>query len=279
MNQITPLAVDAYGRTMVEAFDERQIIGVPTGFQAFFGRPETGAKTLFNPNSAVVDIDIIRGSERLAAMIRRGGNARQISGKKSNTDGKFSTFSRLYPLIEEEGDMNADQLNRRMPGENPYQAMDKLDRLRLLALNIHTEKIRKIVRTFEFLCSQAVLTGKHPAIIGTANADLIYDFRRNASHIVTVGTGWNQVGAGIMADTDGICDKLRANGHVTADMMLLGSGAMDAFINNSDVQTQADNRRFELIEVGRGNPVPDRFKRFVDAGFTARGPAAHPQGL
>lgn len=278
-NQVTPLAVDAYGRFMVDVFDEREIIGVPTAFQAFFGRPETGAKTLFSPNASVVDIDILRGNERIAALVQRGSNARPISGQKNTDEQKWSAFSRLYPLAEEEGDITADQLNRRVAGENPYSSITKLDRLRLLALNHHHEHMRRITRLFEYLSAQSVLTGKMPSILGTTNNDLIYDFRRNAAHTITVGIKWDAgATAVIMADIDGGCEKIRANGHANPDMIVIGSSAVDAMINDTTIQTQADNRRFELIEVSTNNPVPPNFKRFVDAGLTPRGRLRTPKG-
>jgi hypothetical protein len=274
----TPLAVGAYARFMVEAFDERNKIGVPTGFQSFFGRPETGGSTYFSPDSQVVDIDILRGNERTAMLILRGTNARPISGQKNTNEQKYSSFSRTYPLVEEEGDISADQLNRRLVGENPYQSMTKLDRLRQLALNQHNEQIRRIVRLFERLSAEAILTGKHPAILGTTNTDLIYDFLRNPENTEAVGVGWNQSGAVILEDIDKICETGRKNGHVNFDMAVIGGDAMDAFLKDENVQLQADNRRFELIEVSMNNPVPPRFARFVEGGFMPRGRLRTPKG-
>ena len=58
----TPNATDPFSRFMAEVFDDRKLISVSTGFQAFFGRPETGAETIISPDSNAVDIDIIRGN-------------------------------------------------------------------------------------------------------------------------------------------------------------------------------------------------------------------------
>jgi hypothetical protein len=40
------------------------------------------------------------------------------------------------------------------------------------------------------------------AILGTTNADLIYDFNRNAGHVVTPAIPWNMAGADILGDID-----------------------------------------------------------------------------
>ena len=67
-----PLAVDVYSRTMIDLFDERNVIGVSTGFQSLFGNPANASKTIFSPDSSVVDIDIMRGNEKTAALVLRG---------------------------------------------------------------------------------------------------------------------------------------------------------------------------------------------------------------
>jgi len=278
MNMLTPLPVDAYGRLMAALFDERSVIAVPTGFQQFFGRSETGGTDYYSPDASVVDIDIIRGNERTAALVQRGTNSRPLS-LQDNTDAqKYTSISRLFPLIEEEGDINADQLNRKLAGEEPYNPMTKLDRLRQLAYNHHAEHLRRIIRAFERLASEAMRTGKHPAIFGTLNSDLTYDFYRNPENTITVLTGWNQAGATIMEDLDDACDTGRKNGHVSMDMLLMGGSAMDAFIKDTNIQLVADNRRLELIEVSSNNPVPPKFMGFVDGGFVPRGRLRTPRG-
>jgi hypothetical protein len=264
---------------MADLFDDKQIISVPTGFQAFFGNPANAAQTLFSPDSNVVDIDIIRGNERIAALIPRGLVSRPLGSLQKNQKAEnYSSFSRKYPLSEEEGDITADQLNFRVGGENPYSARTRMDRMRHLALKHHHESIRRTVRMFEVLSAQSILEGVQDSIIGTSDTDLQYDFRRKATHIGDVTTGWNQATATIMADIDGACDKIRQDAFIKPDFIGIGGSAMDAFINDTDVQAQADNRRFELIEVSTNNPVPSSFDRFVAAGWTARGRLRTPKG-
>jgi len=275
----TPLATDQYSRVMVSAFDEKQIVGVPTAFQSFFGRPETGAKTVFSPNADVVEIDIMRANERIAALINRGGNGRSISGQKNLSTQNYTTFSRVYPLMEEESDVTADQINKRLAGENPYSAMTREDRLRALFLEHHQEQIRRMVRTFEVLSADSVLNGQMVSILGTTDDDLIYDFRRNAALTDSVSVAWDDTTPDIFGDIDGMCELLREHGKVTADMMVLGSEAIDSFIKDTDVQALADNRRFELIQVSMNNPVPSKFDKFVAGGFIPRGRLRTPAGF
>ena len=266
----TPQAVDQYSRLMVDLFDERDVISVSTAFQAFFGRPESGGKTVFSDNSSVIDIDIIRGNERIGALVNRGTLSSRNLNTKDVSDQKFSSFSRVYPLGEEEDVITVDQLNQRIAGETSNQAMMRQDRLKVLASNNHAEHIRRFVRMFEVLAAQSVITGKMDAIIGTSNTSLQYDFRRNPENIFAVPTAWD-VASTPMADIDTGCTVLRKNGKVKPDMGIVGGGAMEALLNNDSFQKLADNRRFGLIEISDSNPVPARFARFVDAGFIARG--------
>ena len=267
----TPQPTDVYSRLMVGAFDERDVIGTPVGFQALFGNPMNGSKTVFSPNSALVEIDILRGNEKIAALVQRGTDSTRNLNSKDASGEKFTTASRVYPLGEEEDVITADQLNFRSFGENPYAQAEKVQRLRKLALDNHKEHIRRFVRMNEVLASQSALTGKMDAIIGTSNANLQYDFRRKASHTFTPAVKWDQGAATIMADIDVGCELVRADAKVNPDYAVMGGLAIDAMIGNTAFQAKADNRRFELIQVTKDNPVPERFSRIVDAGFTARG--------
>ncbi len=274
-------AVDTYSRVMVEAFDEKSVIGVSRGFQTFFGRVENGSKTVFSPNANVVDIDIMRGNEKTAALIQRNasGRSNSVANPINTNEQKYTNFSRAYPLGEEISDIDSEQLNSRVAGENPYAAsITKFDRLRILGIQHHEEHIRRFVRMFERLAAQSVILGVQDSILGTANTDLQYDFRRASGNTITVANPWDGGSATIIADIDAGNLQFRTTSKTSPDMMILGSSAMNSFINDSDVQAQADNRRFELIQVSSNNPVPDRFARFVSAGFNARGLLRTPSG-
>ena len=279
MGVFSPVAVDTFSRFMVEMFDEKDIIAVPTAFQAFFGNPASGGRTIFSDNSLDVDIDIIRGNEKTSALIPRGMVSRPLGSLQKNLNvEKYTSFSRKYPLAEEEGDLNANQILQRIAGEAPYQAMDRQSRMRILGLKINEESVRRIVRMNERLAAQSVLDGEQDAIIGTTNSDLQYDFKRAAANTITVSNTWNSGSQTILADIDAACIIARANGKTNPNFIGIGTSAMAAFIADTNVRADADNRRFELIEVTTGNPVPPEYNRFVDAGWIPRGRLRTPKG-
>lgn len=275
----TPQTQDAFTRVMAPAFDDRISIPMGTGFQAFFGNPASGGKTLFSGDAGVVDIDIIRGNEKIAALIPRGTVSRPLGSLQSNTqDGKFSTFSRKYPLSEEEGDIDSNMILQRKAGEQPFARSTRVERMRVHGFNIITEHVRRIIRMCEVLAAQSVLTGVQDAIIGTSNADLQYDFHRNAANIITVGTAWSNVAAPIFGDLDNAAGKVRQNGKIPADMVVFGSTAMAGFRKNTQVLAEADNSGYQVVQVSDMGPVPPRFNRFIAGGFVPQGNITTPEG-
>ena len=276
---MTPSNVDTFSRFMAGLFDDRAMITIAKGFQAFFGRPETGSETIFSMDKNVVDIDIQRGNKKIAALIPRGNVSRPLGSKQKNLkDENYSTFSRKYPLAEEEADIQADKLIERMAGESPYAATTRFNRLRILAGRKTHENIRRIGDMFEVLAAQSVLEGIQDAIIGTTNTDEQYNFQRRAAHIVTVANAWDSGSQTILPDIDDNCDKIKTNGRVIPDFIGMGGGAMNAFLADTDVKDKADNRRFELIMINDKMPVPSKFARFVNAGWTPRGRLMTPKG-
>jgi hypothetical protein len=277
MEMSTPLATDPYSRAMVEAFVEEDFIGVPTGFQEIFNGPNK--ETVFSPDKNLVEIDIERSTgKELAQLVNRGTSSSDITRSAKNVDGKYSNIPRKYPLIEEEDAINSDELLYRMAGENPYATTTRLDRNKAKALKLHLKSVKKMVRTMEFLARESVLTGQHPAILGTTNTDLIYDFLRRAGNTITVANPWNGGSADILGDVDDLCDQVDIYGNMEPNFLGIGRDAMDAFIRDLTVQTLADNRRFELIEVSTANPVPPEYARFTKNGWIARGRLRTPKG-
>lgn len=277
----TPLAVDQYSRFNASMFDEKEHIMNPTGFLSIFGRPEAnGSQTRYSPDSLDVDIEIIRGNERIAALVPRGTIASTMSGsvaKKPKVQ-KRSEFSRTFPLSEEESSINANLILNRMAGESATENRGKLVRLRQHAATLHKEHVRRTIRLWEYLAAQSLLEGVQPAILGTTNTDLIYDWRRNPAHIANLTYPWSNALSDPLADIDAAWMLGRVNGHVNQDYTIWADGVMNAFLGHADITAKADNRRFELIMINQEMPVPNRYKFLIDGGMTARGRLLTPGG-
>lgn len=275
-----PLNAGPYSRFMVELYDENNIIGVPTGFLNFFGRGGTLGRTRFSPDANSVTIDIKRGNLKIAALIHRGQASRGVSGILESSGDKFSEFIRAFPLSEEVDSINAEDLNYRVAGEAVFDSgLTKRDRLRILASQHHNTNISRMVRLWEVLCAQSILTGIMDGILGTSNTALQYDFRRNASFDATPSPKWDGTDPTIMADVDGRCDFVRETGHHMPDMGVMGSDIIEPFLTDTTVLSLADNRRIELIEFSTGKlAVPEKFAPFVAGGMIPRGRLRTPKG-
>lgn len=264
-----PLNTDQFTRFNVKEFNEEEIQGVPTGFQEIFNGPNGEQEFVDNTSAFEIDIERANG-QPLAATVNRGTSS-DPTDVDNLTDGKFSNFVRKWPLIETQTSVNSNQLLLRLPGESSDNPAERFTKNNKFATRAFRRHIKNTSRTFEFLARESAMNGKMPVIIGTSNDKLIMDFHRRAGNTITVTTGWNQVGATILEDIDDACDQIDQNAYMEPNFMALGRDATDALIRDSDVQTLADNRRFELIQVSNNNPVPPEYARFINNGWTPRG--------
>ena len=266
----TPTPMDSFSRMFAAKFDERTIQHVPTGFLAFFGLPGV-SETLYSDDSEAVDIDIVRANgQKLAAMVHRGMSS-DPSDVATITAGKYSSFSRKWPLIEVLNSINSNRLLSRIAGEPVSGGFTRVERNRDYAYNLRNDAILRSIRTHNYLAAQSILTGVQPAIIGTTNDALKYDFLRDSSLSLSSLTAWDADGATPMADIDGACELVESVGNAIPNFFGIDSETWATLIQDTTFQTLADNRRFELIEVSTNNPVPPEYARYVAAGWIPRG--------
>jgi hypothetical protein len=276
----TPNTVDMYSRFMDELFDEKEVVAVSTVYQQFFGKSAFGgSKTIYSPDSDVVEIDIMRANERIAALIHRDTNGEFLNLKRNTLTQNYSSFSRLYPLAEEIGNITASQINKRVGGENPYERRSKIDRMRMLAREHHMEHIRRYVRLFEVLAGQSLLGGMQASILGSANTGNWYDFNRNAGLLVSPAIPWDQAGANILGDIDDGCDQLRILGHVRPNVMFMAGDVCNVFLRDTTIQAMADIKGYNLVRAGEGQfNLPGSLSDLVAAGADAIGRLTTPKG-
>jgi len=267
---------------MALAFDESEIIGVPTAFQSLFGRGGALGATLFSPVASVVEIDVIRGNRKTAALVPRGMISRPLGATQRDTAaGKYTSFARRFPLSIEEGAISADQLEFRPAGENPYAASDHRARVRMFALREHMEQIRRTVRMFERLAAQSVLEGKQDAILDTSSTDEQYDFKRKAAHAATASASWGTAATDIAGDIDDACEMVRNDGNITPDMLICSDEAIEGILKNTALLAWADNRRIGLLQAGSLNapPLPSEYAPLIAGGMIHRGFIETPKGF
>lgn len=273
MTQITaPLAPDLYTRNMAPLFDQQQLAPVPVGYQAFFGR--SGSETIYSPHANTIDMDLIQANRKTSKLVMRGEITRLLGPSQKNlTRGNHTSKSRIYPLSIEEGGIAASQKNDRIPGEAMQNSgVTSQMRFRYWSMKEHYEQVRRQVAMFERLASQSCFEGKQDAIIGTTNPDLQYDFDRNTDNSITLGTQWTDVsGSSPVGDLDDACRIFQVNSFRKAEFAVFATNVLEAYLKTDEIRNYSDNRRYEISRVSMNNPVPEKFKFMVDAGFTAWG--------
>lgn len=279
MYQTTPPPVPLYARFMYGMFDEREMIGIPRGFQEFFGAPESHGETRYFTDAEMFDIDIIKGNKMLAALIQRGLPSNPIKGANDSTRGEqYQTITRMFPLIKEQGVIAGSQLLKRPAGEDPTNPRPRLERARLLARRAVQEHQRRIIRRFEYLAAQSVLTGKMKALHETTSTDFIYDFLRDSDHTMNLALSWGAAGAKPLDDLDNACDRIIENNGGMPKAVLMGSSVTPLFIENESVQKLSDSNHFKLVDLESINSLPPDIRRFVNAGMVVRGRIMTPKG-
>lgn len=276
----TPGTVDVYSRFMDEVFDEKEVVAVSTVWQQFFGKPANGgSRTIYSPDSDVIDIDIIRANERIAALIHRDTDSEHLNLKRNTLTQNWTSFSLRFPLAEEIGNITASQIVKRVAGENPYEQRSKADRMRLLAREHHMEHIRRYVRLFEVLAGQSLFTGFQASILGSGNLNNWYNWNRNAALIVSPAIPWDQAGAVPLTDIDDGCDRLREIGHVRPNVIFMAGDVVSVFLDDSKVKEYADIKGYSLVRAGSEMfNLPSSLQALVDAGADAIGRLTTPKG-
>ena len=271
----TPIPVGQYTRWMVKPFSDVDLRPVSTAFQsAFYGRPETGAEVVFNDRSSQINIDIQKGeTQTLAMMVNRGTSSTPTDRVPSDKEERFTNLAYAWPLIETQGSISSNKILENRSFGDPQDLTNSVrERLTMEAEKIHKTHFKKHFTTMEYLCREALWTGQHPAILGTVNSDLIYDFHRNSGNFIDVTTPWTTVTADILGDLDDGADAIQQNGGLHSDYGLICNGAVFGGIKkNNTTKADADNRRYVFVELGGDVQVPSEFMKYKEAGFQPRG--------
>jgi hypothetical protein len=261
-------------------FNEADIIAVSTVYQQFFGKPAFGgSRTIYSPNSDVVDIDVMRANRRVAAMIHRDTDSEHLNLKRNTTTQNWTRFSLRFPLAEEIGNITASQITKTVAGEDVVNGLSKQDRMVLLAREHHMEHIRRYVRLFEVLCGNSLFTGLQPAIIGSGNLNNWYDFNRNPALMVTPAIPWDQAGADILGDIDDGIQQMMVLGNAKANVIFMAGDVLNVFLRDTTIQQFADIRGYSLVRAGEEMfNLPGSLTDLVNAGADAIGRLTTPRG-
>ena len=211
---------------------------------------DTLFRTVETFDTETVDIDIIKGDERLAPFV-----SPRVEGKLVEEQG-FSTRSYKPGYVKPKYIIPAvDLINDRSPGQNIYEGSASQRSADRLAKNLQDGQ-KQIQRREEWMASQGLVTGKVDVVGDGINYQI--DFGMSPSHLVTLtGTDkWSDSASTPLLDIRKWARTISEDGYVNADIIVGGSEAIDALLKNEEVYKYLDNRRILVGGIDPKNLAP-----------------------
>lgn len=273
----TPTTISALTHLMIEAYDESAMRIPSRGFQTMFQRLAPTPR--FIPDSESFSYDVIRRGKKISKMLTREQAVRSLGTvNKPNVAMQFQNRSNVFPSIIETASADWNQTLSRVAGEDPYGNLDRFTRLRLLLMDDATEAMKRIAGRIEKMAVESILSG---TITLDDAASSQYDFSRSTNNTFAAGVLWTNAAATPLDDLDTLAQRIAQNSGEAPDFIVMGRDSHAAFINNTSVETYADNRRYYFVEAGPAGTIgalPPSLSWMVEAGFIHTGNVRTPDG-
>lgn len=189
-----------------------------------------------------VDVDIVKGSRKVAPFVHR-----MIGGKAVPNTG-YETKIYTPPLVAPEKITTADDLLKRLPGEDLYSGQSPAQRA-VKKLGTDMIELREmIVRREELMCTQAIFTGTIPIIGEGVNEIIDFGFT-NKEKITTATKKWSNAASDPIADLKRWHREVQQKGFTNCDMCIMANDVADAFVNHEKVQKVLDVKNINLAVI------------------------------
>ena len=223
-------------RTMMGVI--RKLPPVHTFFRStFFSREKT-----FVTKS--VDMDYKKGARKLAPFV-----SREIGGKVVPNTG-YTTETYTPPFIAPDKVTTIDDILDRQPGESLYSGRTPAQRAVIQMSEDFTDLREMILRREEWMCAQAMLTGKI-VVLGEGVKDTI-DFRftnlldisKDAKRKWKGGTAQNKY-----ADLKAWHEKVQKEGFTNCNVCIMASDVVKEFLMDEQIQKLLDVKNYALAVI------------------------------
>lgn len=204
-------------------------------------------------SSEEVEIDIVRSEEDVSIVIQD-----LSTGYRMNSDDLYTNKGFKPPIHKEAIPINAFDLIKRMPGQNPFEAPDFRANVITKMFSGMRKVERKIRRSIELQASQVLQTGVVTLTDIAGNTLYTLDYQPKSAHFPTAGTSWASATlAQKIADLTSLCDVIRGNGLVDPDEISVGSTVWENLLQTTGFLDRLDSRRADLGTISpmdrRGN--------------------------
>lgn len=191
-------------------------------------------------NSEEVEIDIIRSEEDVSIAIQD-----LSTGARLNSEDLYTNKGFKPPIHKEAGAINAHNLIKRMPGDDPFKSVDFMANAIARGVRLGKKLQRKILRAIELQSSQVMTTGTVTLIDENGAAIYTIDYKPKATHFPTAANAWNTANATIFADIQSLANVIRSDGLSNPDTIIMGEASYEALLQDTETKDRLDNRRIE----------------------------------
>lgn len=189
-------------------------------------------------DSEEVEIDIVRTDEDISIAIQD-----LSTGARLNSEDLYTNKGFKPPIHREAGTINAHNLLKRNPGEDPFKSVDFQANATSRGVALGQKLNPKIQRAIEQQAAQVLTTGTVTLSDENGNGIYTIDYKPKATHFPSVAISWGAAGETPLADISALAEVVRNDGLGDPDMLIMGVTAYENFISNDDVKDRLDNRR------------------------------------
>jgi hypothetical protein len=225
-------------RTLLEAFDQGAIAHTFLR-DTFFGAREY-------PPTNLVEFDFRRGRRKMAPFV-----APLVGGKVMERQGYETRFYRA-PRIAPVRALRTPDLEARLPGETIYNAGTQADRAAELLADDAIFLDTAITRREEWMCRSLILNGAITVTADNGYTNVINYMESSQgapnNHFVPT-IKWDQTNSDPLADLESARLAVIRDSGISPNIVLFGSSAKTAFLNNAAVSKFLDSIRFQMATV------------------------------
>lgn len=186
-----------------------------------------------------VHFDVINGARKVAPYVNP-----KVGGKVVPNSG-YQTKYYIAPLVAPEMVTEAEEMLDRIPGEQITSDMTPAERaVRKLSQDL-VDMNEQIARREEVMCAEALFTGKIAIKGEGVDEEIDYGFTNKE----TVSKKWSASGSDPIADLRKWKQLISKHGHVSANMCIMSTDVVSAFINNAVVKELLDVRNYSLAKI------------------------------
>lgn len=231
------MATEIFRKKMIERY--REIREAEMFLSGFFPVPRGGMS-----DTEIVAIDVQRYDEQISPVVNT------CEGPTYNTNTQFTTKEFKPPSINEAMPFSCKELLERQPGVDEYAATNVSMQAQFVnqvfdGMLLLEQKMR---RNREWQASQILQTGILTLQDENGNNVFTIDYQAKSTHFFAV-TSWAGGGGTPLADLETAADLIRDDSLHDADRAIMGTTALNGFLQNAQVQNQLDNRRFEIGQI------------------------------